>query len=433
MSHLIPLSSILVGVRQRSVIAPSDQEALMTSIMRIGLLHAPVVEPTGQVHPDGGNLQGMNLLAGERRMQAIASLAETGCQVLYNGMLVPLGSIPVTFKSELTPELRQEVELEENIRRVSLTWQDEAKAIARLHTLRSNQHGTQAFDATVAELASMGRPTSFAAVSRAVNIAKHLDNPKIASARNAKEALNILTKDMEADIRADLIKATGQASEHTLLEGSCLDIMPTLPSDSFDVILTDPPYGMGADDFGKAGPTHQYADDADTAQAIWQQIIISGFRVAKPNALLFMFCDLEHFHAIQLVAEQSGWKPFRTPLIWHKTSAMGHDPWPQRGFRRSYETILFAMKGDRPYQQFMTDVIAVPNISSPVHPAAKPAELYRKLLERSCIPGDKVLDPCAGLGPIFTAATALHLQATGIELDPDYARLADNARFGEVK
>jgi len=428
MSHLVPLSNIVVGDRQRTEIKPSDQEALMSSISRIGLLHAPVVEPT-TFFTDPAVLEvHYSLLAGERRLRAIQSLAETGTQIIYNGFPVPLGQIPVTFKSELTDEQRQEVELEENIRRVNLSWQDEQRAIARLHTLRAPQPLT----ATAQELQSMGREANAATVSRAVTVAAHLNNPKIAKARNAKEALNILTKDMEASIRADLIKATGEQSDHCFMQGSCLDILPHLVDETFDVILTDPPYGMGADDFGKAGPAHQYQDDADNAQAICQQIIIQGFRIAKPNALLFMFCDIEHFHPLQYVAEQTGWKPFRTPLIWHKTSAMGHDPWPQRGFRRSYETILFAMKGDRPYQQFMNDVIPAPNISSPVHPAAKPVELFRKLLERSCIPGDRVLDPCCGVGTIFKAATQLNLQATGIELDSTYAQIADNARFPDA-
>lgn len=433
--HIILLSSILIGDRQRSEIKPEDQQSLMESILRNGLLHAIVVEPI--VVLDGTEVEeadvaaNYRLLAGERRFRAISALSEFGSPITFDGAAVPLGSIPVTFRSELSAAAREEIELEENIRRVDLSWQDRTRAIARLHSLREEANPAQTFGATRDELASMGQPMNPADVQRSITVARHLSNPKVAAARNMKEALNIIVKSAEADIRADLLQASEQTSEHELHIGSCIELLPALPTQYYDCILTDPPYGMGADDFGKHGPSHQYADDAETAGKIWDAIFREGFRLCKPDAHLYMFCDIDNFSFLRRLAIASDWKPFRTPLIWHKTAAMGHDPWPQRGFRRSYETILYAVKGDRPYQVAMTDVIPAPNISSPFHPAAKPAELFAALIRRSCIPGDRVLDPCCGIGPIFEAARMTKTIATGIEIDPEYAKVADNRRFEE--
>jgi DNA modification methylase len=44
--------------------------------------------------------------------------------------------------------------------------------------------------------------------------------------------------------------------------------------------------------------------------------------------------------------------------------------------------------------------------------------LYYDLLRRSVSPGDRVLDPFAGSGPILPAAQELKCRATALEIDP---------------
>jgi len=64
------------------------------------------------------------------------------------------------------------------------------------------------------------------------------------------------------------------------------------------------------------------------------------------------------------------------------------------------------------------------------HAAEKPVDLYEDLLLRSAKPGNRVLDPCCGAGPIFPAANRLSLYATGIELDPNLGNIS-LSRFEE--
>ena len=47
-------------------------------------------------------------------------------------------------------------------------------------------------------------------------------------------------------------------------------------------------------------------------------------------------------------------------------------------------------------------------------------DLLIDLLSRSCNPGDAILDPFAGSGPVFLAAAKSKLRVTGIELDPQH-------------
>jgi DNA modification methylase len=63
------------------------------------------------------------------------------------------------------------------------------------------------------------------------------------------------------------------------------------------------------------------------------------------------------------------------------------------------------------------DVLDFPADTNLGHAAQKPVALYRELLSRSCLPGQLVLDPFCGSGPIFPAAHELKVRATGIELD----------------
>lgn len=65
-----------------------------------------------------------------------------------------------------------------------------------------------------------------------------------------------------------------------------------------------------------------------------------------------------------------------------------------------------------------SDVIVAPIVTDKRHAAQKPVEVYINLLTRSVQPGDTVLDPFAGSGTIFEAASHLQCQAIGWDSDP---------------
>jgi len=140
-----------------------------------------------------------------------------------------------------------------------------------------------------------------------------------------------------------------------------------------------------------------------------------------------MFCDIDHFITLRTAAEQQAFGTFRTPLVWHKGDE-GHAPWGRDGFKRTYELILYAVKGQKPLAlSGGSDVKLVRRSTvdpARVHAAEKPGELLRLLLQLVCRAGDNVLDPCCGSGPIFTAAQGLGISITGCELNPETHTLA---------
>lgn len=192
-------------------------------------------------------------------------------------------------------------------------------------------------------------------------------------------------------------------------------------SKAFDVILTDPPYGIGADNFGTAGDgtatEHGYDDSADALRQIIYWFPAEAYRVARDQAHLYLFCDIDWFDTWKTALALAGWKVFRTPLVWVKPTGF-RTPWIDSGPQRKYELILYANKGGKKVNMIAPDVIQVQSAGAGVgHPAAKPVTLYAELLRRSGRPGNHVADFFCGTGPIFGAAYQHKCYATGVELD----------------
>ena len=116
---------------------------------------------------------------------------------------------------------------------------------------------------------------------------------------------------------------------------------------------------------------------------------------------------------------KAGWYVFRTPLINFKTNS-GRVPLPDRGPRRQYEILLYAIKGDKPVTHIYPDVITSQADENMSHGAQKPVAVYQNLLQRSVRPGDTVLDCFAGSGTIFPAAHTFKVKAVGIEQSAEY-------------
>lgn len=416
----ILISSILVAPnRQRKVFDAAKLAEFAAGISARGLLHPIILRKTGD---------SLTLVAGERRLRACSDIHDLGGTLRHDNQIVPAGCIPYTLLEELDALSAEEAELEENIHREDLTWPERAAAHSRLAELRTAQAAAKGEPAPSVsdislEIRGSSESTHREAVRRELIVAKHLDDPDVKAAKNVDDAFKILRKKEEGEKNRQLGAAIGKtftAEMHTLLNVDSLTWMASAAAEQFDVILTDPPYGMGADEFGDSGGlaagAHGYEDTAENALACYTELAWQGFRITKPQAHLYAFCDQDMFPRLKLLFSSAGWSVFRTMLIWHKPSAM-RAPWPQEGPQRKYETILYAVKGKRPVQKMAPDLFAFNPDSNLGHAAQKPVALFEELLRRSVRPGDSVLDPFCGSGPIFPAGHTLKCRVTGIEKD----------------
>ena len=420
------LSSIIISDnRQRRDFDPEALIDLANSISAHGLMHPIVVRETSL---------GLALVAGERRLRAMASLYATGDLVRHNGLEIPINSVPFVTLGELSPLQAEEAELDENLKRKDLTWQERAEALDRLHKLRTAQ-ATLAGDSkhTIQDTLEEAGVTRYDTGRQSILLAQHLDNPLIAGAKDPKEAFKILKREESRAKNVALAETVGanfNSAVHQLHNVNCLDWLIKCPDNSFDVVLTDPPYGMNAQAFGDGGgkqtnSTHIYQDTPEEWRSLMFTFLPEAYRVSKPEAHLYIFCDFDKFHELKSLTEAAGYYVFRTPLIVYKTDS-GRVPLPEHGPRRQYELCLYAIKGNRPVNGIYSDVIPCRLEENLGHGANKPIELFVNLLRRSIRPGDSVLDAFAGTGTIFPAAHECKVYATGLELSPEYYGIAVN-------
>lgn len=399
--------------RQRKVISPTGLEELARSVEQHGLLHPAVVT-------------GKKLVSGRRRMLAISLLHGEDKPIFFGDYPIPKGMMPIVEKNDLDVATQREIELDENIKRVDLSWQERAAAIADLHKLRVGQNPMQTPQATGREIAAATGANPVRAqenVQRALLVQPYLDDPAVKRAGSFAAAHRIAVNKIEAEFAATRkhVGVTGMTLHH----GTMQNILPGLEAGLVDCILADPPYGIGADEFGNAAADiHGYDDSAVAAMQFVSELFVEASRIAKESAHIYLFCDVDLFVEFKSIAQGAGWNPWRTPLIWHKPGA-GHAPDPKRGPRRNYELIMYATRpGYRILREVRSDVLTIAPEANKKHAAQKPVALYSELLSRSCTVGDTVLDPCTGSGTIFAAAHALRLKAIGVEADVKYHAMA---------
>ena len=413
--------------RQRKEFDAQALADLAQSIQSQQLLHAPVVRE------ENGSLV---LVAGESRLKACIDVQMLGGTVRFNNEPVPDGFVPYVTMGQLSEIEAEEAELSENIKRQDLTWQENASARARLHALRSKQAQAEGRIHTVSDTAMEVTGRSDGAYRESIRkdiiLAPHLSNPAIAKAKDANEAFKILKRQEVAQKNVQLAQHIGKTfsnEDHRLFNVDCLAWMANYSGPGFDVICTDPPYGMGADTFGDGGGgrlannEHHYKDDYDSWLRLMTAWCPLSFRVTKPEAHAYVFCDLDNFHKLKDLMRNAGWYVFRTPFICTKPNS-GRVPLPDEGPRRQWEMLLYAIKGHKRTTAIYPDVITTTADAGLGHGAQKPVALFSDLLRRSCKSGDMVLDTFAGSGTIFAAAHSLKVLATGCEMNPEYYSIA---------
>jgi DNA modification methylase len=93
--------------------------------------------------------------------------------------------------------------------------------------------------------------------------------------------------------------------QHHLHLGDCIEVLKSLPDNSVDTIITDPPYELGF--MGKRWDSSGVAFQPETWEA--------ALRVAKPGAFLLAFGGTRTFHRMTCAIEDAGWE-IRDCIMW---------------------------------------------------------------------------------------------------------------------
>jgi len=223
--------------------------------------------------------------------------------------------------------------------------------------------------------------------------------------------------------------------------------MASLPDESIDLIIADPPYNLGKD----------YGNDSDrkppTSFLNWTEAWLSlAITKLKPSGSLYIFTTWRFSPEIFLFLKSK--MLMINEIIWdRKVPSMGGTV---RRYTSVHDTIGFFAKTSQYF--FNVDAVRIPYDSKTKkarsrsifvgkkwleigynpkdvwsvsrlhrihterenHPTQKPIEIIQRMVKASCPPGGVVLDPFAGSGTTVAACLLNLRHYVAYEINPDY-------------
>jgi len=439
-SHLIPIDKIHVlrqsRQRQDEESRQKNIETLAKSIARVGLINPITVR-----HFPPDELETVEamicLVAGECRLEA--------CRLLG------WSEIPARFAEELSEADTQLIELEENIKRTDLTWQDQIAAIRAIHRLYLARDPDWTH-ADTAEACSLDRST----ITMYLRVEEEIQRgtPNVASAVTARQAYNIavrrdareagnaleellstptIEESLEMVQRGFVIPPTiplrsGPASpSETILNESFLEWAPLYSGPPFNFIHCDFPYGINPFS-GSQGRNNQTVEQYQDNPQLYFDLCGCLFEnlprlLAASGHLMFWYSTplYRDTMAILGASSSSGLLSFYPhPLIWLKSDNSGIASRPAHWPRHTYETALLASRGDRQIVRIASDAYAAPTAND-IHPSTKPIPVLKHFFGMLVDELTSMLDPTCGSGSALRAAEELGASATlGLEISSQY-------------
>lgn len=205
-----------------------------------------------------------------------------------------------------------------------------------------------------------------------------------------------------------------------MMQGDCLELLRDIPDGSVDMVLTDPPYMINTKSAGgKINPWADYCN-ASFWYAEWMR---QARRILKDTGCLWSFLNWRSFVTFQKAACDIGW-PIESVLVWDKC-CIGTGG--TKGLRPSYELVaLWDMPDFKISNRGLYDIQRFKWASTKPHghPAEKPVDLLRWIVEQCTRPGDTVCDLFMGSGSTGVACVNTGRDFIGMELDSEYYKIA---------
>ena len=220
----------------------------------------------------------------------------------------------------------------------------------------------------------------------------------------------------------------------TLYHGDALEVLAELDTDSIDVVVTDPPYVIGAVSAGNlASKSGGWADMMNSAHwfTSWYREVE---RLLIEDGAFWSFLNWRTLPVVMRAATDAR-LPITSLLVWDKEWI---GPGGSQGLRPSYELVALMARPE----------FSIPDRSTPDiwrcktgghkpsgHPAEKPVRLVERIISAGGSGPDDgpVLDPFAGSGTTLLAARQLGIPSIGIEADERWCELIVSRLGGPLR
>ena len=375
----VSLSLINEGSRIRTDYG--DLETLKSSLTSLGQLQSILVDDNH------------NLIAGGRRLRAMQQLGWETCEVLM---------ISDVSESEL-----RTMELEENIQRKDMNWQEQARNIRSIVQAQQKRAALEQDKYTLVQAGQLlglkhsmvgyyikvaalldAQDTEILAcdnihsaikvlLARAETLAYEYKNELAKSAVIARrdptleagplastpESLPELGSDfsglddlMNVDLSDPLAGArttpvthftpSADTRRHCINADSVFVHLPSMPDRCVDHIISDPPYGIDMDDLATNTRLASTRSEHDVEEniSLFEPFLTQAYRVLRDKGFCIFFFDLEHKHTLKQIALSVGFTMQDWPLVWHKTTPCRNSA-AHVNWPKNYESIMVLRKG----------------------------------------------------------------------------------------
>ena len=243
-------------------------------------------------------------------------------------------------------------------------------------------------------------------------------------------------------------------TEHTIYFGDSTEILKTIPKDTFQLMVTSPPY-WNVRDYGHSkqiGFKDTLSEYLERLDKVWKEVV----RTLLPDGKIALnigniyYSESDEKRRTTANLSYLTWKQldkfkelrFMGTIYWRKTTSragavlFGSYPYPTNFMISSaVEPIhIFRKIGKREvskeikekskislkeFKEFRDAIWDINGVNDK-HAAAYPYELPQRLIKMFTYVGDIVLDPFVGSGTTIKAAKDLNRNSVGIDINPDF-------------
>lgn len=240
----------------------------------------------------------------------------------------------------------------------------------------------------------------------------------------------------------------------SIIQGDCIDILQKLPSNSIDLIFSDPPYNMQTegellrtDGSAFSGVTDKWDkfDSIDAYDDFCKQWLSECKRILKDDGAIWVIGSFQNIYRLGYIMQNLGFW-ILNDVIWSKPNAVPN--FSGTRFQNSHETLIWCAKSKNSKYQFNYKTMKSLNgdkqmksvwdigicIGSErlkdengqkIHSTQKPEKLLYNIIISSTKPNDVVLDPFFGTGTTGAIAKKTGRRYIGIEREEFYIKHAE--------
>jgi len=410
-------------------------DSLIESIKRIGLIHPIVLQEDN------------TLVVGANRLEAFKRMG--------------MKKIPAVYMKDLDEEQTKLVELDENMRRNNLVWQEQARATRDIAgiLLRKNPEWKTAdiaaymgyadryIDDLIRVANALDAGVSY--VVKASGLGAAISALQRESRRRGDDAVNKMWEVIQDNAQVkvdDNGNDTGQPLATTDLPSSSqpkprpkgreimhMDFAEWARGYSgkrFNLLHCDFPYGINHGKSGQGGAKEwgAYEDSPDVYWHLLRALCEHRDKILYPSAHIIFWFSMKFYHeTLEFFRTHApDFEVDYQPLVWFKTDNKGIVRDAKHAPRNVTETAFFITRDRREIVKSVGNCIgAATHKARGTHISEKPVTVVKHFMQLCCDSYSEVLDPTCGSGSALRAAHDLGAaRIVGMDINEEYAKVA---------